>query len=700
VTKPAVIAVLLVLCGVGLRVVGLSDPPLDFHPTRQYHGAIMARGYSIDLLSSWDPAARLAAEVAARNEGRFEPPVMQHLASWVYHAVGREELALARALAVLAWSLGGVALYWLAIQFVAAPAAITAVALWTFTPFAIRASRSFQPDPLMTALIVLSLAAAVSCCRRPTAARIALFGCVLAAALAVKGVSVFFLAPALPVLVLLGESSIRTKAVVSGVAIAAVAPAAWYYWTLQLPHDFGPYPQLLVQQQFWRDWATIINRVVSWPLLIAAVAGGLASTGELRRLIVALLGGYVAFGMVFTHHIHTHDYYSLALVPIVALGVGALMELVGRRLAVRTRVAVATTVCVGCIAWGGQEVVYSQRAERVMPLRAAAARYERIGQIVGHSTRVLSFDENYGTALIYHGRLATSGNWLLSGDLAARSVTGEGVAPADDRLRAANADFFVCTSQAQMDAQPDLGALLTRQHPLLERNSSSDRWEFAVYDLRRTIVSVTPSNLSLFSHVGEPAPAAESISLFAAPTASWTVRVPQHSSIRVMPMAGTGSAILEVSSPTPTAEVDRTETVVIDGGLNSGSTSFEVRTRALAGSNQPPFGFVDAPADPIALGKAAVVIQGWALDDTAMQRVWVGYVDSAGRTVPLGNAHRDGRRPDLVAAYPTAHDLFKAAWVFTLDPATASGIPRPFDLLFFAEDGSGNTAQIGRRRVR
>jgi len=190
-------AALLVLIGVGLRLPGLADPPLDFHPTRQYRSAIIARGYSLESLRGLEPAARAAAESAARAQPPIEPPVMEYLASRVYHVIGREDLAWARALAVLAWSLGGLALFWLARQLVAPAAAVSAVAVWTFLPFTVRASQSFQPDPLMTALMVLTLGAAVRYRRSPTTIAAVLVGCALAAALVVKAVVVFFLGPAL-----------------------------------------------------------------------------------------------------------------------------------------------------------------------------------------------------------------------------------------------------------------------------------------------------------------------------------------------------------------------------------------------------------------------------------------------------------------------------------------------------------------------
>jgi hypothetical protein len=511
--------------------------------------------------------------------------------------------------------------------------------------------------------------------------------------------SVFFLAPALFVLMILGGDSVRAKAVTVGIAIIALAPAAWYYATLPLATDYGPFFQLLRQPQFWRDWLTILNRVVSLPLLVAAIAGTLLAKGELRRLLLALFAGYFAFGIVFTHHIHTHDYYSLPLVPVVALGVGALIERIGRLSPPSwPGRAVAAIVGVGCLAAGTQAVAASQRSDRKAGLRAEAARYARIGELVGHSRRVLALDGAYGLPLIYHGHMVAA-TWPLSGDLDFMRMTGGSVGPAEARLRSAGADFFVCTIQPELDAQPDLAGALAREYQLVQRDGAPERWAFVLYDLRRGVLSVTPPHLSMFTHVGTPAALEEAVSLYAPASSHWTVQTATGSSLSVQPTEGTGPATLHVTAPAPRSEIDRTENVTV-ASAGERSTVFEVRIRAVAGPDKPPFGFVDAPADPATLGRDPILFQGWALDDTAMKRVWVGYVDAAGRVVPLGDARREGRRPDLVAAFPTANDLFKAGWAFTLDPASVATVARPIRLVFFAEDGAGQRAQIGSRTVR
>jgi hypothetical protein len=692
------IALAIVIVGLLIRLPGLADPPLDFHPTRQYRAAIIARGYSLDLLGGLEPRQRQAVEAATLAQARIEPPVMERLASWVYHLIGREDLRWARALAVIAWSLGGLAFFWLAIEVLSAPAALASVAIWTFLPFGIRASQSFQPDPLMTALIVFTLAAAVSYARVGTASRGVVFGCGLAAALAVKAVSLFFLCPAILVLLVFGGAPAREKAQALAIIVVAFVPAAWYYATLPLATDYGPFVQLLRQPQFWRDWATMLDRVVSGPLFIAAVAGTLVAPRELRRVLLALLAGYAAFGIYFTHHIHTHDYYSLPLVPIVALGVAALVDRLAQGLPVPWRPAIAVGAGLGSLVWGSLAVLDSQRTERRAALKAEVARYERIGTLVGHSTRVVGLDGTYGLPLNYHGYMLTA-NWPLSIDLAVLSLTGGSAGSAEERLKALGGDFFVATVQSELEAQPDLQTVLDRRHPLVERDGAPERWAYVVYDLRRSILSATPPHLSMFTHVGAPAGLEASVSLYASAAATWAVQVPDGSGIEIAPAAGTGPATLRVTTPVPLSEEDRTVKVSVSSPTD-GSAAFDVRIRAVAGPDLPPFGAVDVPSDPVTLGDDPVLFQGWALDDTSMNRVWVGYVDPSGRVRSLGDATRQGRRPDVAAAYPSAHDLYKSGWAFTLDPSAVRHLPRPIRLQFVAEDARGQRAQIGRRTVR
>jgi hypothetical protein len=82
---------LVLVTGFAVRLPHLADPPLRFHPTRQYPSAVIARGYYLDEMNGLTTQQREAARATASKLGPIEPPVVEHLAVRVYRAAGRED---------------------------------------------------------------------------------------------------------------------------------------------------------------------------------------------------------------------------------------------------------------------------------------------------------------------------------------------------------------------------------------------------------------------------------------------------------------------------------------------------------------------------------------------------------------------------------------------------------------------------------
>jgi hypothetical protein len=81
---------LIFVAAFGLRLYDIDEPPVDFHPTRQYHSAIMARGYYFEALGSAPEWKRDLAILNKQKETIIEPPIMELMASFAYRAVGGE----------------------------------------------------------------------------------------------------------------------------------------------------------------------------------------------------------------------------------------------------------------------------------------------------------------------------------------------------------------------------------------------------------------------------------------------------------------------------------------------------------------------------------------------------------------------------------------------------------------------------------
>src|ERR687889_2336178 len=133
----------------GLRLYGISQLPVEFNSIRQYHGALLARGFYEWLLSG--------DLKTVPPDGIIEPPILELVASFAYLISGGEHLWIPRLLSVLFWMVGGVFLYLIAKRIVSPNAAVFPVFFYLFVPYSVFASRAIMPDPLMIMGLVISI---------------------------------------------------------------------------------------------------------------------------------------------------------------------------------------------------------------------------------------------------------------------------------------------------------------------------------------------------------------------------------------------------------------------------------------------------------------------------------------------------------------------------------------------------------------
>src|SRR5512143_2608225 len=144
---------LLLILGMSIRLYDLTDLPLDFYPTRQLLSALKARGMYYQGRTDVPEWQRRFAVQEWKNKAEIEPEIVERLVALTYRFTG-EQLWIGRVYSSLFWVAGGLFLYWLSRDLSSAAGALLALALYLLLPFGVIASRSFQPDPLMTMLIV------------------------------------------------------------------------------------------------------------------------------------------------------------------------------------------------------------------------------------------------------------------------------------------------------------------------------------------------------------------------------------------------------------------------------------------------------------------------------------------------------------------------------------------------------------------
>ena len=487
---------LLFTAAFGIRLYRIGDPPLDFHPVRQYRAALLARAMYFERSQLVSEEQRVRAE--ASKPQLLEAPIMEHLAVKIYQIAGGETLVGARLISIICWMIGGIFLYRLARLLLSADASIVSTAFYLFLPFGLSASRSFQPDSLMVMLLIATVESLTSYRLKSSISKLCITTALAALAILVKPVCIF---PIWLTFLVTGSaekgfrSNLRDARLYAFLALSLLPTLLFYGYQLFVSNALkqqanGSFlPALLAEPYYWRGWLYLAFTVIGYGALSVVMLGVvLARSGLLRTLFLGLWGGYLIFGLVFTWHSHTHNYYHMMLIPVAALSLAAASEVVLHSLASlpRYRALIAKAV----VAFALLPSFYEARHNFVVPdWQSQIAIWESIGEWVGHSSNTIMFVEGYGMALQYHARIAGS-VWPSSGDLRFATLNGghpvRGKELLDKLIFETAPSYFIVTRNIivnELDkagAQTDLKAALAA-YPILVATK-----DYEIYELGRT----------------------------------------------------------------------------------------------------------------------------------------------------------------------------------------------------------------------
>jgi hypothetical protein len=483
---------LLFVAALSIRLYHVNDPPLNFHAVRQYHSLLIARGYYLETLTRIPEWKKQVARISRERRGMWEPHLMEFVVGAAYRVVGGEHFWIPRLLSSLAWLTGGGFLYLIAKRIANADAALFSTAFYLFLPFAIVASRSFQPDPLMVAALIVSIFAILRYFDKPSVRRLVVAASLGALAILVKFVALFAIVGAFAFAGIHTQGFRKVATSRRSLLFAVICllpPFVFYSYQIFVSGSLlgvvrnDLLPQLVVEPSFWKGWLGQIDAVVGYPAWIGALLGTLVFRERLARgLMVGMWTGYLVFGLVFTYTVHTHDYWNLQIIPIVALSLGPVVALVihnlvaagegwPRRVAIGAIASLALALSIGIAqtrlpAWGFERKV-----------RIA----QEIGEWVGHSTDVIYLSGDYGLPLEYHGLLSGFA-WPLTSDLEWEQLAGVPARSPAERFQTWFGThvprYFIVEDLREFAQQPDLGRFLSR-FPVVAQND-----DYVIFALR------------------------------------------------------------------------------------------------------------------------------------------------------------------------------------------------------------------------
>jgi 4-amino-4-deoxy-L-arabinose transferase-like glycosyltransferase len=488
--------IILLILGAVLRLIDITDAPLDFQPSRQLRNSLVAREIYYSLLPTATNEERALTKDFANSVGQYEPPIIESIAAFSYFIASGETIVVVRIWETFFWLLAGIALFDLMRRASSPWAGLLGLAYYLTLPFSVQASRSFQPDPLMTSAFVIGiyflyrwsetygvqeLAPAYSA--KETWKWAILAAIFLGLATLVKIVIAFFVGGAAIALVLftLGKNFWKSKQVWAMAAIMIV-PALCYYvllnqgrsteyffaWTVTLL-------KLITSTDFYTRWLAFIGSLFGLTVIVLSLAGTLLAAPRARWLLISLWVGYALYGLTLPFQMYTHSYYHVQLIPIIALGlavaVNPLVESAAGTGGVRSASLLALIVMVfGYQAWVARSVLMAES------FRHEPAFWENVGVQIPTDGETIALTQDYGFRVMLWGWRHVD-LWPLVTDLG-EIKNGERDFSAQFEELTEGKEYFLVTAFGQLEKQPRLKDILDTYPILAEGNG------YIVYDLR------------------------------------------------------------------------------------------------------------------------------------------------------------------------------------------------------------------------
>ena len=483
----------LFLVGLGLRLLQFTEPPLDYHPTRQLRGALISRALYYQWLPSADPATRAVAIDSAKGEPQYEPPILDALVALSYLATGGENLWLGRMWSIIFWLIGGWFVFLLARRITSSDGGVVAVAYYLFLPLGVIGSRSFQPDALMVMLLVITAYSLLRWSDERTWTWAIIAGLSAGLTVLVKGRPLPIIAALLAgVMLSAGKpgNTLRDRKAWSILGLVVLLPALYY--VASIGSETASYLKaystglaaLLLEPAFYVRWLNFFDRLLFLNLAFIGVIGIVFLRKRARGLMLGFWIGFILYGLALPYTIYTHDYYSLPAVPIVGLSLAPIAALLLARVARlhmswQVFVVVVGVSLIAFRAWLVRSGILGT------DYYSEPAGWIAMGEELPAQGSIIGLTHDYGARVAYYGRRSVA-VWPTGQDYSFYELQGGNKGTFDEEFeaRAIGYDYFLVTLMGEFENQPLLKQKLFDQFPLVSEGDG-----YLLFDLRQGIES-------------------------------------------------------------------------------------------------------------------------------------------------------------------------------------------------------------------
>lgn len=321
-----------------IRIYGIKIHPTNFHATRQYHSALIARSFYLDTDKNKDDIARIPSILFRNYQDKIDPRINELLTYQIYRIAGKEDLAIPRMMSVLYWLIGGIFLYKIALLLFGYAGAMISVIFYLFFPFGINISHSVQPESLLNMFFLWGVLQIIKHFRSDTDEYFYSAAILSGFAVLIKLTIIF---PLVGILIFSGINKYGLKKYIFNwrtvwfyTIFFSIGTSFYIYnifWnkTMQASAALMISPEFLITSLFWVGWLTQIAKVTGVvPFLAGIILYFTIRKKEGKFIIAGLFMGYIIYALIFSYMSATNDYYQLALFPIIALMLGQVGSLV------------------------------------------------------------------------------------------------------------------------------------------------------------------------------------------------------------------------------------------------------------------------------------------------------------------------------------------------------------------------------------
>ncbi|MBT3314150.1 MAG: phospholipid carrier-dependent glycosyltransferase [Anaerolineae bacterium] len=473
-----------------LRMVDIDDLPLDFHPTRQLFSALKVRGMYYENVPDIPEWQREMAVQQWKTQPTLEPEFIEYMTLIAYVQKGDADLALPRQITAIFWVVSGFFLFLAARRLVSPDGALLTASFYLFLPYTVYASRSFQPDPLMVAFIAAFIWALAGWLDERKWRWVILTGFFGGLAILMKVVAIFFIAGAALVAILQKMSLKKAfnNAQVWGIATLALLPTLAYYingmalgGSTSGGSDGRFFPELLTSPSFYLRWGLNLDQVIGYLAIALALLGLLLFPKQKKGILIGLWGGYILYGLIFNYHFSTHDYYQMPFLPVAALSLAPLGEMMSGTLRSRlSKGVIPRFIFVSAWILALLGAAWTVRSElRATDYRPLAESYREAGDLLRDQGKTVALSEDYGYRMNYWGWLNVT-PWPSAGDLWYQEKRGDPQNFAQSfNKHAKDRSFFLVTDFEEWEVQEELRNYLTQNYPLFAEGNN-----YLIFDLR------------------------------------------------------------------------------------------------------------------------------------------------------------------------------------------------------------------------